>query len=150
MIALDTNDMYEELLKDCLDDRVLILNNEITDSVIEDYCLYIMRWNMIDAASSIPKEARRKIFIVINSVGGSTFDADGLMDVITTSNTPVVGIGIGLVASAAYNIYLACHDRLAFSRTSFLHAASGSSVVTVLLTTSVTAVSTTCSLQVRM
>ena len=48
------------------------------------------------------------------------FDANILIDVITNSKTPVWGIGLDLVASAAYIAFLACHRRFAFKNSVFL------------------------------
>lgn len=37
-----------------------------------------------------------------------------MVDVITNSKTPIVGVCFGLAASMGYHIYLACHKRIAF------------------------------------
>ena len=109
---------YEELYREYLDNRVLIFNGDVDDSVIDDLILYILKWNKED--QDIPVEKRRKIKIYISSAGGNIFDANILVDVIMQSITPVVGIGLDMVASAAYIIYLACHERYAFKNTCLL------------------------------
>ena len=109
---------YEELYREFLDDRTLVFNDEVGDNVVEDFIMYILKWNKED--QNLPVDARRKIKIFISSPGGSTFSANIMVDVILNSKTPVIGIGLDLVASAAYSIYLACHERYAFSTTAFL------------------------------
>lgn len=110
--------IYEETYREFLNDRVIILTGEVGDNVIDDCILYILKWNKEDI--DIPVDKRKKIRFYISSVGGSIFSANMLIDVILQSETPIVGIGLDIVASAAYLIYLACHDRIAFSNTAFL------------------------------
>lgn len=109
---------YEELYREYLDDRILILNDEISENVIEDYIMYILKWNRDD--KNIPADVRKPIRFYISSPGGSVFDANILCDIIAQSKTPVIGIGLDLIASAAYLIYLACHIRYSFKNSVFL------------------------------
>lgn len=109
---------YEELYREYLDDRMLILNDEVNESVIEDFLMYIIKWNKDD--KNLPVEARVPIKFFISSPGGNVFDSNILVDAILQSETPVIGIGLDLVASAAYTVYLSCHVRYSFERTSFL------------------------------
>lgn len=109
---------YEELYREYLEDRTLVLNDEIDDNVIEDFILYILKWNKEDI--NLPPDVRRPIKFFISSPGGNVFDANILIDVITASKTPVWGIGLDLVASAGYLIFLACHKRFSFNNTAYL------------------------------
>lgn len=109
---------YEELYREYLDDRTLFFNGGVDDSIIDNEIMYILKWNKED--KYIPIDKRKKIKIYISSVGGSVFSANMLIDVILQSKTPIVGIALDLVASAAYLIYLACHERIAFKNSSFL------------------------------
>ena len=109
---------YEELYREYLDNRALVLNDEINENIIEDFVLYILKWNKEDI--NIPPEKRMPIKLYISSPGGNIFDSNILIDVIRESKTPVFGIGLDLVASAAFVAYLACHHRYAFKNTSFL------------------------------
>lgn len=109
---------YEELLREYLDDRILVFNDEVDDNVVENYIMYILKWNKEDI--DIPVEKRKKIRLYITSPGGSSFSASILCDVISQSKTPIIGIALDLVASAAYIIYLACQERIAFVSSSFL------------------------------
>lgn len=116
--ALDSGNADDEMYRECLNNRILLINTDIDDDIIDSYELYIFKWNAEDR--HIPVEDRQKIRIFINSVGGDTFSATNLADVILNSKTPVVGIGLSLVASASFHIYLACHERVAFYNTVFL------------------------------
>lgn len=109
---------YEELYREYLSERTLVLNDEIHDGAIEDYVLYILKWNKED--KNLPVENRVPIKFMISSPGGNVFDANILIDVITASKTPVIGIGLDLIASAGYLVYLACHQRYAFKNSAFL------------------------------
>lgn len=111
-IGGSTDELYNNLMKDYIDNRILLINEEINECVIDNYALYILKWNKEDR--DIPVEKRRPITVLINSPGGSTFDGFGLVDVIMSSTTKVVGVAIGLIASMGYHIYLACHERYAF------------------------------------
>lgn len=107
------DEFYVEQKKSFLEHRTIILNQEVDDNVIEDAVLYIIRWNRED--KDIPVEKREKIKIFINSVGGEIYSGQALIDAILASKTPVMGVGIGLVASAAYLAFLACDERVCTS-----------------------------------
>lgn len=110
--------VYEELYREYLEDRVLVFNDEVNDNMVEDIVLYILKWNKEDIG--LPIECRKKIRIYMSSVGGDTFVSRNVVDVIMQSKTPIVGIGLSLVASACYAIFLACHERVAFENSVFL------------------------------
>lgn len=110
--------VYDELMKYYADKRVLIVNKDIDNSVIESYAIRILRWN--DEDKNIPSDKRQPITILIHSCGGDLFSTLFLIDIIKQSETPICTVGMGLVASAAYYIYINGHDRLAFENTVFL------------------------------
>lgn len=109
---------YEELYREYLADRTLFFNSEVDDDMVEDIVMYIIKWNKED--KNLPIEKRKPIKIYMSSVGGDTFVAQNVVDVILQSKTPVIGIGLSLVASACYHCFLACHERLAFKNSVFL------------------------------
>lgn len=109
---------YEELYREYLEDRILVFNDEVNDNMVEDIVLYILKWNKEDIG--LPVECRKKIRIYMSSVGGDTFVSQNVVDVISASKTPIIGIGLSLVASACYHCYLACHERIAFKNSIFL------------------------------
>lgn len=110
---------YEEL-----NDRVYWLINEVDDDLL--YLVdKIFRWNREDVG--IPVEERKPIKIYINSPGGSLDIEETLVSVIQLSKTPVYGVALGMVASAASLIYLACHKKFALPNAYFiLHKGSTS------------------------
>jgi len=113
-----SNTAYDELYREYLDDRTLFLNNEINECVIEDYIMYIIKWNKED--KDLPIASRKPIKLYISSPGGNVFDANILVDVIEASSTPVWGVAMDLVASASFHIYLACSVKYAFKNSAFL------------------------------
>ena len=109
---------YEELYREYLDDRTLVLNDEINENVIEDFVLYILKWNKEDL--NLPVDARKPIKVYISSPGGNVFDGNILSDVIEASKTPIIGIAMDLVASAAFHVYISCHERISYKNSAFL------------------------------
>ena len=67
-ISSGNDDLYTEIIKENIDNRVLIFNDEVNDSLIENYILYILKWNREDKNIEPPK--RRKITLILNSPGG--------------------------------------------------------------------------------
>lgn len=112
------DEFFSQQKKECLENRILVFNQEVDDNALEDIVLYILKWNMED--KNIPVEKRKPIKIYISSTGGDSFVAQNMVDVIVNSKTPVIGVGFSLTASAAYHIYLACHERVCFSSSIFL------------------------------
>ena len=114
-----TNDMRQRLLEDFIDQRILVLNDEIDDCVLENHILFIFKWNQEDNKSSIPYKKRVPIKLFINSPGGDLFAGGMLLDAIAQSKTPIIGVAFGMVGSMAYHVYLACHERIAFNNSIF-------------------------------
>ena len=119
LLGAGNDDLYTEIIKENLANRVLIFNDEVNDSIIENYILYILKWNRED--KDIEPSKRRKIKIILNSPGGDCMIGFGAMvNCIEQSKTPIVAVGMGLVASMAFHIYIACIERIAFNDTIFL------------------------------
>ncbi len=118
LMGNDNSPAWDELYKWYLDNRILVINASIDDNIIEDFIMYILRWNKED--KNIPVDKREPIKMFISSPGGNVFDANIFIDIITTSKTPIWGIALDLCASAAFLAFLACHKRYAFENTSFL------------------------------
>ena len=110
--------IWDELLRDFINDRIIVFNDDIDKNIVEDIIMYILKWNKED--KNLPIEKRKKIRFYISSPGGNTFDGNILSNVILQSKTPIIGIALDLCASAAYCAFLACHERIAFQDTSFL------------------------------
>ena len=108
----------EKWRDDFLQKRILVLNQEIYSDIFESVVAWIIQWNIED--SCILKKDRQPITLLINSNGGSILAAHMLMDAIKTSETPVRTVGLGLIASSAFYIYLAASERYAFPNSVFL------------------------------
>lgn len=92
-----------------LKSRTLFINDEITDATLEEIVQWILYWNRED--SILPDDLRKPIKIFINSIGGSIDVQAILCNVIEMSKTPIYSYGMGMVASAASLIFMACHKR---------------------------------------
>ncbi len=105
--------------------RILWIDQEIDENTLE-YAKMIMQWNFEDKLNNIPYEERKPITLVFFSPGGDLNVNNSLVDTITLSKTPVIGINAGLAASSGCFIYLACHKRYTFPTAEFLiHKGSG-------------------------
>ncbi len=109
---------YDEVIRDYYDNRILLLNDDISDNLIENCIIYILKWNQCDKGLSA--KDRKPITIYINSGGGDSIIAMQLVDIIKTSMTPIKVVGMSLVASAAFHIFIAGHERICFNNTIFL------------------------------
>jgi len=115
-------------MKENHDNRILIINQDISDCLVEDCMLHILSWNRDD--KDIPKELRKPIKIYFNSQGGDVMISAALISLIEESVTPIWGVNIGLAASAAYQIYLSCHRRISLKNGIFLQHDGSVSVST--------------------
>jgi ATP-dependent Clp protease protease subunit len=107
-----------------LDERVLWLDTEVDDIFLE-YGRYIIQWNRED--KEIPISERKSIKLMFFSPGGDLSINNAMIDIIKMSRTKVIGINMGMAASAGCFIYLACHERLAMPNSTFLiHQGAGS------------------------
>lgn len=111
-------EIRNEIIQKFYDDRIIVINSDIGEWLLEDVILHIINWNMEDR--DIPLEKRKDIILVIDSEGGSVFSSNNLVDVIRSSKTKITAVGCSMVASAAFSIFIACHKRYAFKHTSFL------------------------------
>lgn len=93
-----------------LKNRTIWIDEEI-DGVTLDVISKIVRWNQED--KNIPINERKPIRILFNSPGGTLDVEETLVSIIRLSKTPIWGIAIGIVASAASLIFLATHKKFA-------------------------------------
>lgn len=107
-----------------LDNRTLWIDDEI-DSVTLELEKFIMAWNREDYGK--PVKERIPITLLFLSPGGDLNINNSLVDTITLSKTPVIGVNCGMAASAACFIFLSCHKRYTFPTAEFLiHKGAGS------------------------
>ena len=100
-----------------LEERIYWLNGAVSESTL-DLIQYILKWNREDKGIPIPQ--RKPIRLIIFSEGGSMDVEESIVSFIRLSKTPVYGIAVGMVASAASLIYLSCHKKYATSNAYFL------------------------------
>ena len=94
-----------------LENRIYWVSDEI-NSFSYDLIQYIIKWNRED--KDLPVEQRKPIRLVFCSPGGDLDVEAAISTTISLSKTPVYGIAISCVASAASLIYLSCHKKYAF------------------------------------
>lgn len=104
---------YEDLAN-----RTIWINEEINGDLTQELVHYIVKWNRED--KDLDEIDRKPIRLLFDSPGGDLDAQAAICSVIELSKTPVIGIAIGLVASAASLIYLSCHARLALKSSYFI------------------------------
>lgn len=115
----DDDSLYSEIVKSHLNDRRIIINQDISDDLLESVCLMIMKWNTED--KNLPADKRKIIFIYVNSDGGDVVMGSMILSVIKNSITPVVTIGFSKCASMASYILASGHKRYCFPNTIVLY-----------------------------
>ena len=122
---IDTKLPDSEMLKyyQNLQNRTIWIDDEVTNSLAQELTHYIIKWNQED--KDIPEIDRKPIKFLFNSPGGSLDAQAAICSMIELSKTPIIGVAIGLVGSAASLIYLSCHVRLAL-KSSYLVLHKGS------------------------
>ena len=115
VIGRSSNEIYDETVREYYDNRTLIINDTITDGILEDAILHILIWNKDD--KDLPEDKRKPIWLFIDSDGGSVFAAHNLIEVIENSKTPIYGVAFSVAASAACSILIGCKKRYAFPHT---------------------------------
>ncbi len=98
--------------------RTFWISDEINDDLMYELSHYIIKWNRED--KDIPEMDRKPIYLLINCQGGDLDAYASICSMIELSKTPVIGVAMGLVASAASLIYLSCHTRLALKSSYFI------------------------------
>ena len=105
---------YKELGK-----RIIYLDTDI-DSEQDTLRILkqIFRWNIEDEGKK--KEKRAPIYILFFSYGGDADICTALIDAIQASETPIVGVNLGVAYSAAAYIYISCPKRYIMERAALL------------------------------
>lgn len=101
-----------------LQERIIVLNDEINDELIEKVILQILKWNRQD--KDIPVDEREKIEILLNTPGGAVDVGMVLCNVIQKSETPIIITGLAIVASMGSYILMSGHKRRAYEYTNIL------------------------------
>lgn len=106
--------MYYRSLKD----RVLYLDADVDEEIINDLVRYVIMFNCEDKGK--PTEQRRPIKILIYSYGGDANAMFQLIDVCMLSKTPVYTYNMGVCMSAGFDIYLVGSKRYALKNSQAL------------------------------
>lgn len=101
-----------------LKERRLFINDEIDSCIIDSIVYHILRYNKEDKGLAI--KDRKPIYLFLNSNGGSVVDGYGVIDVMTTSKTPIYTINQASCFSMGFLIFLAGQKRYAMPRSEFL------------------------------
>ena len=101
-----------------LQHRTFWLNEEINNDLVFELTHYIIKWNRED--KDIDPMERKPIYLMIDCPGGDIDSYAAICSMIELSKTPIIGVAIGMVASAASFIYLTCHLRLALKSSYFI------------------------------
>ena len=102
-----------------MNERKIIINQEVSDDLLEKVCMMILRWNKDD--KGLIQENRKPIYIYVNSSGGDVILGMNILDVIKNSITPVITVGFGICASMASYILASGHIRYCFNNTVVLY-----------------------------
>lgn len=100
-----------------LGNRVIWIDTDIDVSAL-DIIAKILHWNRED--QHLPIAARQPIKLFFHSPGGQLDVEEAIVSIIKLSKTPVHGVALGMVASAASLIYLSCHKRYALPNAYFI------------------------------
>jgi ATP-dependent Clp protease protease subunit len=130
-ISLQTGDtFYDRMHRDYLEQRKIIINDDINNFLVESAILQIIRWNEIDDQNNTPLENRQVITIYVNTPGGDIGIGFVLCNVIEHSKTPIKIITLGQASSMGAYIAMSGHKGLRYCypfTTYLIH--SGSMVV---------------------
>lgn len=113
-----SNDFLDKVFEENLKERKILLNEDITEFVIERVVMQILKFNKQD--KGLPKDQRKPIIIYINSCGGEITNGYAIIDAIEASKTPVYGVVVGYAYSMGGLILLACHKRIGFKNSTIL------------------------------
>lgn len=118
-IELFGNDkLFDEIISENMNDRKIVINNEITKSAIEEVCLWLLKWAKEDKGK--PVEMRKRITIYMASYGGIVSTGYSIIDIIESIKTPVDCIMLDVSYSMGGLIPLACDRRIAFKNSTVL------------------------------
>ena len=120
--------------------RVLTINKEINEDILETVSEHILKWNREDSEviqavlteiskyvdpetidyKAVVSEYTKPITLKLSTVGGSVVDGLGLIDIIQNSATPIIGINMAKCYSMGAYMLSACHLRYSMPNASIL------------------------------
>ena len=98
-----------------LNNRKIIINEDINSNLIEKAVLQIMNINQFDSENEeqLKNYTREPVILYINTNGGTMDEAFSLISTIESSDTPIITFGLGKVWSAGFLILISGHNRVA-------------------------------------
>ena len=95
------------------DNRIIYLSSDVSNSSISDVSEKILSYIEQDrkGLETYKKYVIKPIHLYVQSFGGSVYDMWALIDIIESSETPIITYCAGYCMSAAADIYLAGHYR---------------------------------------
>lgn len=110
--------IYESIYKEMLDERIIYLNDDVTEILIDMIATPILILN--EEEKDIPEDKLKPITIYINSNGGDANVCTYLVEIIEKSRIPIHCRVLSVAASAGLYITIACHKRFASKNSIFL------------------------------
>lgn len=103
-----------------LQNRKIILNTDVTESLVERAIIQIINWNEEDEENKLNAESRKPIIIYIYSNGGDVISGLGLISAVQNSVTPIETVCLGLAASMGALLLIAGHKRTIYKNSTVL------------------------------
>lgn len=112
---IPASNLSEQVWQTQLQNRQILINGEINESLIEKAVIQVMNINDFDDEQEAARQhyERFPISILINTIGGNADEAFSLISTIKSSKTPVNTVALGKAWSAGFMILLAGHYRCA-------------------------------------
>lgn len=117
-ISKNLSSAYEIFYLKDLQQRKLVISENIEQEVVDDPIRHILQYNREDVG--IPIEERKPILLYLTSDGGDVDAGFALADTILTSKTPVYTVNLGYWYSMAFLIGITGHKRFAMPNAKFL------------------------------
>lgn len=103
------NKLTDKVLQELFVERVIYLNEDISDDTLNNIVPLIHMINLAD--KGVPVEKRNPIKVFITTYGGSAYDGWGIVNAFETSETPVYTICDTYAMSMGLPIFLSGHRR---------------------------------------
>lgn len=118
MLMAPDNDVYLQLYKKLIKNRILYYNSDVNDSLIDMVAMPILLMNEEEA--DIPTEKLKPITIWISTNGGDIVPTLYTVNVIRNSRIPIHCKVLSIAASAGLYLTIACHKRSGSKSSIFL------------------------------
>jgi len=116
--SLSTDGIYDDLYKQLWKQRILYLNGEIDENVIDYIATPILIKNIEE--QDLPDDKLKPITIWVNSYGGNADVGLYMINLIQESRIPIHAKVLSVAASAALYLTIACKYRTASKNSIFL------------------------------